>query len=186
MKILKQKTTLLAGLGVAIITGSALSPVIAFASGNSTPKNVTVGYDAKDDIVDPDSPDNPTFSVTIPKNIQFTNAKREFVADVVLNDIANDKFAQLANKYVSIDLKSKNGYVLTNDENAKIAYEMTYGGQKLDASTPGTMTKEIGQLTSTKTRLTGTAELIGLEDSKLGEYSGEYRDTLTYTVHAAQ
>lgn len=172
---MKTKKLLLALPVMALFVG-AMGTMPAFAA--ETEKTTPVAYDNTQTIPDPDDPTAPTWGVSVPTQIVFTDTQRSVGVDVKLVSIptggtgVNDG---VGTNVVSIKAKSANGYkVQLADGTDQMTYTMQYGA----TTATGTNTYvEIASLTAAAAIKAGTATLSGTATQ-----AGMHTDTVTYQI----
>lgn len=170
------KKQFLLGMASIMCAGMATTGT-AFAAtpGTAVPGNVPVSYDNRNNVTDPDNPGKPTWSVSIPPSITFTDTAKTQDVDVELNPMSGSKLTDFTNSFtVSVKLKSTNGLKLIADSE-ELSYAMAYGS----TSVSGTTEASIATLTKASAKQAGTATLdAAAKPTKIATYT----DTLTYTV----
>lgn len=163
-----------------VLTGALALAMVApmvvptYAAGTGEGKT-SVTYDNKTTtIVDPDNPTDPDYTIKIPTAISFASPTSEVAANIELNGVGAKDIA--AGTTVTMSVKSANGYKMATGGDT-IDYSLTYGSK-----TPtGTGATDIGTLTSTAKKISGSAK-IDATSASAAKVNGTYTDTLTYTA----
>lgn len=138
-------------------------------------QSVNVSYDSTLVVAGSD------FSISIPKDIQFTNSVKSENVDV---NLCNKNGTSYTGNQITVtaNVQSTNGYKLEDKEGANvldsIPYTINYNGQDM----AGTASQKLGDLTQAATTIKGTASLPKTSVPRL---SGTYNDTLTYSFTVA-
>lgn len=153
----------------------SLSAMVAPTFAAEQTRDVNVGYDSSM-IPDPDNPENPTWSVSVPKSFKFTDSYTSNEMKVTLNTISNGGLD--VTKTAPISVKSANSFKLIGGAGGGIDYSLTYGG----TAATGAEYNNIGSLQNVdgKRELVGTAALT--DKTQLASADGSYTDVLTYRV----
>ena len=178
-------STILGTVGSATVFAATDSP-------QDGTKDVEVTYKNIDGIPDPE---NPTYIVTVPASIRFTDENRRVDTQVSLTDPEGNPYE--ADKKVTVSVFSANDYLLKNEGNKgngnkadEMVYKLITGTQTTEKGThengqlvtnDNEQSMLVGTLSSEVQTITGYAVLEGE-----AENIGTYEDTLTYTVKTVE
>lgn len=143
--------------------------VSAFAAGASETGTTNVQYDNTHGIPDPDHPDNPSWAVTIPSSVVFTDSNPVINVDVELVSVNG---GTLPTSSITVEVTSANGYKLEVGGADPVSYVVQYGSNIMS-----TAMVSVGTVSSATTTISGTATLTGTATQ-----TGSHTDTLTYTI----
>lgn len=173
------KKQLVMGLAAAMAFGVAMGGVssVHAATGDDN-RDVTVSYDNRNVIPDPDKPaGTEDWAVAVPSSIVFTDAQKtrtDVGVELIGYNGATLADVDAAHPGLSVNVKTKslNGMTL-NMGNDKVAYTLDYDG----TAVTGTTDTGIADLTVATNKKDGTATMTGTATQM-----GTHTDTLTYTI----